>query len=213
MDYSNLKVPNHVALIVDGNGRWATERGLSRSKGHEQGFVNVKKLSRYIFSKGVNYLSAYLFSTENFKRSKAEVEFLMNLLTGRMKDILDFCREDKIKVVFSGRREGLSDKVMKTILEIEEETKDYDKVFNLCFNYGGHAEIVDATKKIVKDVESGKFNIDDLNEDNYSHYLYQDLPPVDLLIRTSGEMRLSNFFTLASFLCGVLFSKNLFSGF
>lgn len=193
MDYSNLKVPNHVALIVDGNGRWATERGLSRSKGHEQGFVNVKKLSRYIFSKGVNYLSAYLFSTENFKRSKAEVDFLMNLLTGRMKDILDFCHEDKIKVVFSGRREGLSDKVTKTILEIEEETKDYDKVFNLCFNYGGHAEIVDATKKIVNDVESGKLNIDDLNEDVYSHYLYQDLPPVDLLIRTSGEMRLSNF--------------------
>ncbi len=117
----------------------------------------------------------------------------MNLLTGRMKDILDFCHEDKIKVVFSGRREGLSEKVIKTILEIEEETKDYDKVFNLCFNYGGHAEIVDATKKIVKDVESGKLNIDDLNEDIYSHYLYQDLPPVDLLIRTSGEMRLSNF--------------------
>ena len=152
--------------------------------------------------------SAFRFSvsvSSSVPRGALNVDFLMNLLTGRMKDILDFCHEDKIKVVFSGRREGLSDKVMKTILEIEDETKDYDKVFNLCFNYGGHAEIVDATKKIVNDVESGKLNIDDLNEDNYSHYLYQDLPPVDLLIRTSGEMRLSNFFTLASFLCGVYF--------
>ncbi len=193
MDYSSLKLPNHVGIIVDGNGRWALERGLSRSKGHEAGFNNVKKLGRYIFSKGINYVSAYLFSTENFKRSEMEVNFLMNLFATRMEEILEFCHEDKIKIVVSGRKERLSSKIIKVMERLEEETKNYDKVFNLCFNYGSHAEIIDATKKIVNDVNDGKLDIDNLDESIYSKYLYQDLPPIDFLIRTSGEMRLSNF--------------------
>lgn len=214
MDYSNLKAPNHVAIIVDGNGRWATERGMSRSEGHNEGFLNVKRLSAYIFSKNIKYLSAYLFSTENFKRSKQEVSFLMNLLVGKLKEILEFCHEEKIKAVFSGREENLSPKVIKAMREIEEETKDYQNhIFNICFNYGGHAEIVDATKKIIKDVQAGNLDIDDLNEDNFSKYLYQDLPPVDLMIRTSGEQRLSNFMLWQNSYAEFYFPKTYFPDF
>ena len=214
MDYSNLKVPNHVAIIVDGNGRWATEKGMTRSEGHNEGFLNVKKLSAYIFSKNIKYLSAYLFSTENFKRSKKEVDFLMNLLVGKLKEILEFCHEKKVKAVFSGRKVNLSDKVIKTMIKIEEETKDYqDRVFNICFNYGGHAEIVDATKKIVKDVENGKLDINDLDENTFSKYLYHNLPPVDLMIRTSGEQRLSNFMLWQNSYAEFYFPKTYFPDF
>ena len=214
MDYSKLKIPNHVAIIVDGNGRWATEKGMSRSDGHNEGFLNLKKLSAYIFSRNIKYLSAYLFSTENFKRSKGEVSFLMNLLVGKLNEILDFCHEEKIKAVFSGREENLSDKVIKSMRKIEEETKDYrDKIFNICFNYGGHAEIIDATKKIVKDVQDGNLDIDKLNEEIFSKYLYQDLPPVDLLIRTSGEQRLSNFMLWQNSYAEFYFPKTYFPDF
>ena len=214
MDYSNLKVPNHVAIIVDGNGRWATEKGMTRSEGHNEGFLNVKKLSAYIFSKNIKYLSAYLFSTENFKRSKKEVDFLMNLLVGKLKEILEFCHEEKIKAVFSGRKENLSDKVIKAMIKIEEETKDYQgRVFNICFNYGGHAEIVDATQKIVKDVENGKLDINDLDENTFSKYLYHNLPPVDLMIRTSGEQRLSNFMLWQNSYAEFYFPKTYFPDF
>ena len=214
MDYSKLKVPNHVAIIVDGNGRWATEKGMSRSEGHNEGFLNVKRLSAYIFSKNIKYLSAYLFSTENFKRSQGEVSFLMNLLVGKLKEILEFCHEEKIKAIFSGRKDNLSDKVIKAMKKIEEETSIYkDRVFNICFNYGGHAEIIDATKKIVEDVENGKLDINKLDEDTFSKYLYQDLPPVDLMIRTSGEQRLSNFMLWQNSYAEFYFPKTYFPDF
>ncbi len=214
MDYSKLKLPNHVAIIVDGNGRWATEKGMSRSDGHNEGFLNLKKLSAYIFSKNIKYLSAYLFSTENFKRSKQEVSFLMNLLTGKLKEILDFCHEEQIKAVFSGRKENLSNSVLKAMEKIEKETNIYkDKVFNICFNYGGHAEIVDAVKKIVKDVENSKLDIDKLDENTFSKYLYNDLPPVDLMIRTSGEQRLSNFMLWQNSYAEFYFPKTYFPDF
>lgn len=214
MDYSKLKIPNHVAIIVDGNGRWATEKGMTRSEGHNEGFLNVKKLSAYIYSKNIKYISAYLFSTENFKRSKNEVDFLMNLLIGKLKEILEFCHEEKIKAVFSGREENLSSKVIDAMRKIEEETSIYqDRIFNICFNYGGHAEIIDATKKIVNDINTGKLNIDDLDEKTYNKYLYQDLPPVDLMIRTSGEQRLSNFMLWQNSYAEFYFPKTYFPDF
>ena len=210
-----VKIPKHVAIIVDGNGRWATKRGLSRSKGHEAGFKNIQKLTSYIYKKGVNYISAYLFSTENFKRSKEEVGYIMNtLLVGKLKEILEFCKEEKIHAIFSGRKENLTDKVLKAMNDIEETTKDYkDKVFNICFNYGSKAEIIDATKKIIKDINDNKLDINDLNEDIYNKYLYQDLPPVDLLIRTSGEMRISNFMLWQCSYAEFYFPKTLFPDF
>ncbi len=214
MDYSKLKVPNHVAIIVDGNGRWATEKGMSRSEGHNEGFINLKKLSAYIFSKKIKYLSAYLFSTENFKRSKMEINFLMDLLVTKLKEILSFCHEEKIKVVFSGREENLSKKVIETMRIIEKETNDYkDKLFNICFNYGGHAEIIDATKKIVKDIQNGKLDINKLDENTFNKYLYQNLPPIDLMIRTSGEQRLSNFMLWQNSYAEFYFPKTYFPDF
>lgn len=209
-----LKIPNHVAIIVDGNGRWATEKGLSRSAGHEQGFQNLKTLTAYIYQTGVKYISAYLFSTENFKRSEKEVKFLMNLLTGKLKEILDFCHEEKIKAIFSGRKEHLSNKVIEAMNKIEEETQNYqNKTFNICFNYGSHAEIIDATKKIVTDVKENKLNIDELDEQLYNKYLYNNLPPVDLLIRTSGEERLSNFMLWQCSYAELYFPKTYFPDF
>lgn len=210
-----VKIPNHVGIIVDGNGRWATNQGLPRSKGHEAGFKNIQKLTAYIYKKGVKYISAYLFSTENFKRSEEEVGYIMNtLLVGSLKEILKFCKEEKIHAIFSGRKENLSDKVLKAMQEIEDSTKDYkDKTFNICFNYGSHFEIIDATKKIVKDVNEGKLDIDSLDEQKFTKYLYQDIPPIDLLIRTSGEMRISNFMLWQAAYAEFYFPKTLFPDF
>ena len=210
-----VQIPNHVAIIVDGNGRWAKKRGLSRSKGHEEGFQNLKKLTSYIYKKGVKYISAYLFSTENFKRSEEEVSFIMNnLLVGKLKEILEFCQKEKIHAIFSGRKERLSDKVIKAMEEIENTTKEYqDKIFNICFNYGSRAEIIDATKKIINDVNEGKLDIENLTEEMYNNYLYQNLPPIDLLIRTSGEQRLSNFLLWQNAYAEFYFPKTLFPDF
>lgn len=214
MDYTKVKIPAHVAIIVDGNGRWATNRGLSRSDGHKEGFLNLKNLTKYIFNRGITHISAYLFSTENFKRSKAEVSYIMSLLTDKLKEILVFCHEEKIKAVFSGRLDNLSDKVVETMNRITEETKDYEgKTFNMCFGYGSHAEIIDATKKIVNDVNQGKINIDNLDEQTFNKYLYQDLPPVDLLIRTGGEERLSNFMLWQLSYAELYFTKTYFPDF
>ena len=214
MDYSKLKIPNHVAIIVDGNGRWPTEKGMSRSEGHKQGFLNLKKLTAYIFSKNIKYISAYLFSTENFKRSEKEVNFIMNLLTKQLKDILNFCHENQIKAVFSGRKEHLSEKVLKAIQTIEKETNIYkDRIFNICFNYGGHTEIIDAIKKIIKDVNENKLDINSLDEETFSKYLYQNLPEVDLMIRTSGEQRLSNFMLWQNSYAEFYFPKTYFPDF
>ena len=190
MDYKDLKIPNHVAIIVDGNGRWAKERNLPRSKGHDEGFKNLKKLGLYIFSKGIKYLSVYVFSTENFKRDKKEVEHLMNLFVLMYKKDKDFFMKNNIKVVFSGRDEPLPKKVIEARDKLTEMTKNNTGgVFNVCLNYGGRAEIVDAAKKIVKD----NVNPDKITEESFKKYLYQDLPDVDFMIRTSGELRLSNF--------------------
>lgn len=190
MDYSNLKVPNHVAIIVDGNGRWAKNRGMSRSKGHDAGYQNLKELGKYILSKDIKVLSVYLFSTENFKRSEEEVGYLMKLFLKMFRKDIQFFMENNIKVVVSGRDEPLSKEVIDARDEMIEATNDNTGgILNICLNYGGRSEIVDATKKIIED----GVNIAELNEEMFGKYLYHDLPDVDLLIRTSGELRLSNF--------------------
>ena len=189
MDYSNLKIPNHVAIIVDGNGRWAKERGLSRLKGHDAGFENLKKICEYAGNKGVKVISLYVFSTENFKREKAEVDHLMDLFVSMYKRDKDYFMKNNVKVVFSGRNEPLPKKVIKARDELVELTKNNTGlIVNFCMNYGGRAEIVDAVNKIRKDNLS-----EDITEETFRKYLYQELPDVDLMIRTSGEVRLSNF--------------------
>ena len=189
-----LKIPNHVGIIMDGNGRWATSRGLKRTAGHKAGSENLKKLCIHIADKGVKYLSVYAFSTENFKRERSEVDFLMNLFFTVFNREFDFIMEKKIKVVFSGRREPLPNKVLKMIDEITEKTKNNTgPIFNICVNYGGRPEIIDTTQKLCEKVVSGEIRIDDIDENLFSQNLYNDLPAVDLMIRTSGEVRLSNF--------------------
>ena len=206
------EVPNHVAIILDGNGRWAQKRGLKRSLGHKAGFQNLKKLSKHIFRRGVKILSVFAFSTENFKRDQEEVDYLMDLLVKEFKTLIN--NKDNVKIVFSGSRDNLREDVIKAIIEIEELTKNNtDHTFNICFNYGGRLEIVDATKKIVNDCKLGKLNIDDLNEDVYSKYLYNEIPNVDLLIRTSGELRISNFMLYQISYAEMYFPEILFPDF
>lgn len=190
MNYHNLKIPNHVAIIVDGNGRWAKEKNLPRMKGHDEGFKNLKKLGKYILSKGIKILSVYVFSTENFKRDKLEVDHLMNLFVLMYQKDKNFFMKNNIKVIFSGRDEPLPKKVINARNKLQELTKNNTGgILNVCLNYGGRAEIIDATKKIIDE----KIDTSSITEELFSKYMYQDLPDVDLMIRTSGELRLSNF--------------------
>lgn len=186
------KIPNHVAIIMDGNRRWATEKGKSPSMGHLQGSKTLEKTGMYIFSTGVKYLSVFAFSTENFKRSEEEVSYLMNLLVKGFKSTCEKFVKNGIRVVISGRKANLRDDILKAVEDIEDKTKDGTVgTLNICFNYGGQAEIEDAVKKVALDYKDGK--IDDLDNLDFNNYLYHDLPPIDLMIRTSGENRISNF--------------------
>ena len=212
MNKEDIKIPNHVGIILDGNGRWAKLRGLNRSLGHKEGFKTLQKLSKYIFKKGVKILSVYAFSTENFKRDKEEVDYLMDLLVNNFKKLID--NKSGVRIVFSGRRYNLRDDVVKSIEEIENITKHNDKhIFNICFNYGGKSDIVDATKRIVNEVLEGNLNIDKLTEDNYNKYLYNSIPDIDLLIRTSGELRISNFMLFQNSYSEMYFPEILFPDF
>ena len=206
----DLKIPTHVAIIVDGNGRWAQERGLSRLKGHDAGFENLKKIGKYILSKDVKILSLYVFSTENFKRDKKEVDHLMDLFVLMFKKDKNFFMKNNIKVIFSGRDNPLPKKVIEARDKLTSLTKNNTGgILNICLNYGGRAEIIDATKKIIKD----NINIEDINEELFSKYLYQDLPDVDLMIRTSGELRLSNFLLWQNSYAEFYFPKTYFPDF
>lgn len=188
------KIPTHVAIIMDGNGRWATRQGKKRTDGHYAGYKRLKKTGLYILNKGIKYLSVFAFSTENFKRSEEEVNYLMNLFVEGFKNDTNFFAKNNIKVIFSGREKPLSDKVLKVMRELEKKTNSCTGgVLNICLNYGGQSEIVDACKKIIEDYHDDKISLNDLNQDNFYKYLYNDLPPVDLMIRTSGELRISNF--------------------
>lgn len=194
MEYTNLKIPKHVGIILDGNGRWAQARGLNRSEGHKAGYDNLKKLSIHILSTGVKVLSLYVFSTENFKRSEEEVGYLMNLVVKKFKSDAKYFVENNVKVIFSGRRENLRKDVLDAMDYIADLTKNNIKgILNICLNYGGHTEITDMTKKIATLVKEGKINIDEITEELVGKNMYQNLEPIDFLIRTSGEMRLSNF--------------------
>lgn len=213
MNNTNIKIPNHLGIIVDGNGRWAKERNLPRSKGHDKGFKRLKEITSYGFDKGIKVISVYVFSTENFKRSNEEVNHLMDLfVTGFKKD--KFYLKENIKVIFSGKEDNLRQDVIDAMDTIKEETKNNTKgILNICLNYGGRDEIVTACKKFTEEVLNRKTNIDDLNEQNFSKYLYQDLPDIDFMIRTSGEERLSNFMLWQNSYAEFYFPKTYFPDF
>lgn len=207
-------IPCHVGIIMDGNGRWATKRGLSRSVGHKAGADNIKKLCLHAADVGVKYLSLYAFSTENFKRSAEEVNFLMDLFIRVFTTEFKVFEENNVKVLFSGRREPLSKKVLETMDGIVERTKNNTAlVLNICLNYGGQSEIADTTKKICQMYKDGLIKLEDITPEFIQHNLYQDLPPLDFVIRTSGELRISNFMPYQSSYAEYYFPKILFPDF
>lgn len=205
-----MNIPNHVGIIVDGNGRWAKEKGMSRSEGHLAGAKNLDKLTNYIFEKGVKVLSLYVFSTENFKRSEEEVNYLMDLFVKMFNKYFENYSKKDIRIVFSGRREPLRKEILDIIDELTLKTKDNKSgTINFCLNYGSHAEIIDAVKKINRD----NIDLDKLDEDLFSKYLYNDLPNLDLLIRTGREIRLSNFMLWQAAYAEFYFTEVLFPDF
>ncbi|MCA0385299.1 MAG: di-trans,poly-cis-decaprenylcistransferase [Firmicutes bacterium] len=187
-------LPKHIAIIVDGNRRWATNNGFDKKTGHKMGFDNLEKIIRYATEKNIAYLSLYVFSTENFKRDSDEVDYLMRIFTHDFRRQASRLNEKNIKIIFSGKRNNLSEKLNYSIRFMENLTKENTKtVVNFCLNYGGRSEIADACKNISLDVLRNIISIDEINEDIIDKYMYNHLPPIDLMIRTSGEQRISNF--------------------
>ena len=184
------EIPNHVAIIMDGNRRWAKERNKPSLMGHKAGAKTLRNLGIHILKSGVKVLSVFAFSTENFNRSEEEVNYLMDFIVKEFNGNYKIFEENDIKVLVSGRSERLRPDVIEAIDGITRRTADNKSgIFNICLNYGGQAEIVDATKRIVEE----KLAVEDINEEVFATYMYNDLPPVDLCIRTGGEYRISNF--------------------
>lgn len=207
-------MPKHVGIIMDGNGRWAKMKEKKRSFGHLEGSKTLENIALYAIECGIQVLSVYAFSTDNFKRSKEEVDYLMNLFITMFNKKMKKIKDNDIKVIFSGRREPLREDVLASMDKIVEETKNNKRgILNICLNYGGQEEIVDATKKIVELVNNGELNINDIDKNSFYKYLYNDLPPLDLLIRTSGEYRLSNFMPYQSTYSEFYFTNTLFPDF
>ncbi|MFD0698350.1 isoprenyl transferase [Paenibacillus sp. GCM10027628] len=188
-------VPAHVAIIMDGNGRWAKQRGLPRVAGHHSGMKNVKKITMAANNIGVKVLTMYAFSTENWKRPKEEVEFLMKLPQEFFPLEIEELIENNVRIRMTGWKEGLPDYTLKAIEGAIERTKDNTGlILNFALNYGGRKEMIAGVQDIIRDVQNGTLQAEELDEARFSSYmLTSDLPDPDLLIRTSGELRLSNF--------------------
>lgn len=197
-EINNGPIPNHVAVIMDGNGRWAQEQGLERSEGHAEGVEAIRRITRIANSMGVKVLTLYAFSTENWKRPIKEVQYLMGLPSKFFERFIPELMEENVKVMVTGFEQKVPDFTKRSIIKAIEKTKDNTgMILNFAFNYGGRAEIVEATKKISQDILNGQLKVNQINEELISSYLltaqlneYQD---VDFLIRSSGEERISNF--------------------
>ena len=186
-----MKIPQHVAIILDGNGRWAKAKGMPRNYGHVQGAKNVERICEEAYNMGIKYLTVYAFSTENWKRSKDEVDALMTLLRNYMKTCVKTAKKNHMKVRVIGDKTGLAQDIQDSIAKLEEESKDQDGLnFTIAINYGSRDEIRRAVTKIVKE----GIRPEDITEETISDHLdTAGIPDPDLLIRTSGEQRLSNY--------------------
>ena len=193
-DMNKQPVPRHIAIIMDGNGRWAKNRGLPRTAGHAAGAEAFRRIANYCRSIGVEYLTVYAFSTENWKRSEEEISGIMRLLGAYLKEALRDMEKNKVRFCFFGDLSRLSPQLQKLCLEAQDRSKDYEIQVNFCLNYGGRDELVRAAKAFARDVADGKKNPEELTEDMLSGYLYSaNVPDPELIIRPSGEMRTSNF--------------------
>ncbi len=189
------RVPEHVAIILDGNGRWAQKRHMPRNFGHKAGADNLEQVIEDAWDLGIKYLTVYAFSTENWKRSVEEVTGLMTILRDFLRKSIDKSMKNNMRVRVLGRRDRLDKDIVKAIEELEETTKNNTGIqFNVALNYGGRDEITRAVQSIAEDVRNGKLDTSDITEELISSRLdTADIPDPDLLIRTSGELRISNF--------------------
>lgn len=188
------QMPQHVGFIMDGNGRWATKRGMPRTFGHREGAKNFRDLSLYCREIGLKNASFYVFSTENWKRPKDEVDTIMDIFWEYLRDANQYL-DRRVRMIFVGDRTPLQERIQKRMRELEEDSKDFEKMnLILCINYGGRDEIRHATQEIAREVQAGTLAIDDITEQTVEDHLYtKGLPNVDLMIRTSKEYRLSNY--------------------
>ena len=190
-----LKIPRHTAIIMDGNGRWATEKGLPRSAGHKAGADRISSLLQAAKKFSIPYITVYAFSTENWKRPQDEVDALMKLLDHFLSTYTEKLMQENVRLFIIGKTEELSKSLQQKIADVTEKTKNNDSLtFTIALNYGGRSEIADAARKIAVDVKNGKLTPEQIDESLFNSYLYQpSLPDVDLLVRTGGELRISNF--------------------
>jgi len=208
-------VPKHVAIIMDGNRRWAHKHGLKTMEGHEAGVKAVRRTVEAARDVGIKALSLYAFSTENWRRSRAEVNALWRLLSRNVKQELERLVRENVRLMVMGRRDGLPAVVRRDIETVEEATADKrELILNIALNYGGQQEIVDAAKRVAAAVAEGKVSADDIDTATFGEHLYTaDLPNLDLLIRTSGEYRISNFMLWQISYAELVFTRSLWPDF
>ena len=190
-----MNVTQHIAIILDGNGRWAKAKGMPRNYGHAQGSKNVEKICEAAYKMGVKYLTVYAFSTENWSRPKSEVDALMKLLRNYMKTCLKTAEKNRMRVRVIGDKTGLDEDIRTRIKELEEASKNNDGLnFQIAINYGSRDEMLRGMRKMYADLRDGKLQENEIDETHFEAYLdTKDIPDPDLLIRTSGEQRLSNY--------------------
>ena len=211
----NRGVPQHVALIMDGNGRWAKQRGLPRSAGHKKGAETLQEIVKGASEMGIKYMTVYAFSTENWKRDKEEVDYLMGLLRQYMKNELKEIKEQGGRILFIGERDLLDRDIVVQMENIEKQTANNDKfTFVVALSYGSRAEILSAVKKISSLVAKGDLSVKDIDERCFSSMLYTyGIPDPDLVIRTSGEQRISNYLLWQIAYSELFFTKTLWPDF
>lgn len=190
-----MNVPNHIAIILDGNGRWAKAKGMPRSYGHVKGCVNLETVCDYMKELGVKYVTVYAFSTENWKRSKDEVDGLMKLFRSYLKKCIKLADKNKMRVRVIGEVSAFDQDIQESIARLEQYSQKYDEIyFQIALNYGSRDEIIRGIRKLAQDVADGKVKPEEIDEHVFDNYLdTAGIPDPDLMIRTSGELRLSNF--------------------
>lgn len=190
-----MNVPQHIAIILDGNGRWAKQHGMPRNFGHTQGAKNVETICREAWNLGAKYLTVYAFSTENWSRPKEEVDALMKLLRNYMKNCIKTAKKNHMRVRIIGDKSKLDADIQESIAKLEEASKDQDGLnFQIAINYGSRDEMLRGMRKMLKEYQENPFPVEELDEEKFQSYLdTADIPDPDLLIRTSGEQRISNY--------------------
>ncbi|MCG9478826.1 MAG: isoprenyl transferase [Actinomycetia bacterium] len=214
-DLKKGSVPQHVGIIMDGNGRWAARRHLPRVVGHRAGVATLRQVIKTSVELGVKYLTVFAFSSENWDRPQREVDFLMDLFVDTLGQELDSLNKNGVKIKIIGSKKKTPEKVLQCFNHAEDITSSNNKmVFNIAFNYGSRGEIIDAVKNIIRDCRRGKVDIEDINEKLISSYTYtRECPDPDLIIRTSGEYRISNFLLWQSAYTEFYFTRTLWPDF